>query len=182
MHAPIGSVLTLCETSRQIRKICQNEFFWGDRLILDYPTFAALKPIELSWQQAYLDLIHNKVKQVPLYVGDRLLTTIWLSREISYQELYNLLQEVYNLLTPLEERLPFTLIEAELAAPPLILHVVPVEDLITDQISDYPGSLWDNIVNFRIGQGRHFMIPPRRADEPPTVFVRGPGGPFMIHY
>ena len=46
----------MCQVNKTFVPICNDTVFWMNKLHYDYLDYFNIKPVEISWKQAYLDL------------------------------------------------------------------------------------------------------------------------------
>lgn len=57
LELPYKDLTRVCQSNKEIYKICQDENFWRQKVLRDFPDSASYKPQQLSYHQEYLDLI-----------------------------------------------------------------------------------------------------------------------------
>jgi hypothetical protein len=154
---PAEAILNMCQVSTVFSNICNNDVFWMNKLRYDYPEYFNLKPTEVTWRQAYLDLSKGKIKSFPVYYRGNLLYNIWLRNTNTEREALSNIKQLFEKIVPSQDRPNPVSVHVLLNVPNRhqYLPVLREKDviLIVDT-PEYGRNLWENTVGFEIIEGK----------------------------
>ena len=153
-YLPIESVLNACQSDPILSDICTDDTFWKNKFKYDYAQYIDLKPLNITWKQAYMELARNSIKIIPLYFMGKEILEVWISKNNTERDVYNY---IMNFSFPPNRGKGGYFIHILLNTPnrhQIIPVLEPVNNSIMIENPEYSGSLWDNIFGFEIIQGQ----------------------------
>lgn len=149
-YLPIESILNACQSDPILSDICTDDTFWKNKFKYDYAEYIDLKPDEISWKHAYMDLVKNNIKLIPLYLRGQEIFDIWISKSNTEKEIHDYIMSLFEQ--------PNFFIHIVLKYTPNRQQFLPILEPINDSIlidnPEYNGNLWDNILRFEIIEGQ----------------------------
>lgn len=92
----------ICQTHPRLNQLCNNENFWQQKLAKDYPSVDN-KPVQYAtWKQLYRDLYLHKIKYIPIFYDDKLLTYLWINASDGYRMIQH---SIYELLPNIDSNI-----------------------------------------------------------------------------
>lgn len=176
---PVDSILNMCQVNVTFAHICNDEIFWLNKLRYDYPKFFNFKPAEISWKQAYFDLVKGRTKEFPVYFKGKLLANVWIKNTNTEREVHANIFHLFNKYVPTEDRLYY--IHVLLKGPGGNQYSPALngyDTLVTANSPEYNGSLWENAIGFDILDGEIILVRPRSENGPYTYILSLPGGQY----
>jgi hypothetical protein len=148
-YLPIESILNACQSDPILSDICTDDIFWKNKFKYDYLKYIDSKPDEISWKQAYMDLVKNKIKLIPLYLRGQEIFDIWISKSNTEKEIHDYIMSLF------EQHNFFIHIMLKSTNRQQFLPVLePINDSILIENPEYNGSLWNNIFGFETIEGQ----------------------------
>lgn len=84
----------ICQTNERLKRICNDEHLWRQKLIKDYP-YVTNKPIPYATlKQLYIDLYLSKIKYIPVFYEGELLTFLWICARDSKEKIEKSIYEI----------------------------------------------------------------------------------------
>ena len=185
-HLPIASLLNICSVNTYYASICNDQTFWHKKLCLDYPEYCNNQMNEwkgitqnLTWKDKYLNLVKNKIKLLPIYLENKFMDYIWISRSMTQTEL---LSDIFNM-TKLPPK--FYFVHIILNTPSGNAYIPIIENSthnLTQSIKYFHESIWNNALGFNIIEGLVTYVRAILPDEIPSYVIHLPYRPPMRFY
>ncbi len=78
-------LFNFCNVNSEIFNFCQDEFFWKQKVLYDYPN--ATNRSNLTWKQFYLELFRKHNKPIAVFYNDQYLGIIWINNNDTLDEI-----------------------------------------------------------------------------------------------
>ena len=99
------NLFNLCSVNVALSTFCQNDCFWKQKVLLDYPDAADRD--NSTWKQFYIVLSRDHNKPIPVYYNGQLVGTIWISDTNTLDEILSTANRLF--LAKFHEDIPYSL-------------------------------------------------------------------------
>ena len=99
------NLFNLCSANVSLSAFCQNDCFWKQKVLLDYPDAADRD--NLTWKQFYILLSREHNKPIPVYYNNQLVGTVWISDNDTLDDILSTANRLF--LSKFPEDIPYSL-------------------------------------------------------------------------
>lgn len=173
LFSPLDTILSLCKSNTIIRKeIDTNEYFWGQKMTIDYPHIVYSKPSNLTWKKAYIGIVRNKLRVIPVIYETKIVSPIWIKNTDKQYEIYRKIVKL------IEGNISSMLVEIDYNDEDHIIVSEPYYFPYVLPYSDNTLKYFNNIGEFKIVSGNMVYGPPNSG----AIFVQLFGQEYKRYY